>query len=96
MYVTALLAMSAMVGVGLANPLAKEEYAPDTLPYENPGSIFREIAPTCEGGVFHDGNSTGTYKEFGGSECPDTTRIQTKTLTWNSKHIFVLPTWQTD
>ena len=73
MYLTTIWTAGAMLGVAMANPMAKEEYAPDTLPYENPGSMFRQIAPTCGGGVLHDGNVTGSFKDFGGSRCLDTT-----------------------
>lgn len=63
-----LFMMSALAGVAMATPLAKEEWAPDTLPYEHPGAVFRQMQPGCGGGVLRDGNSTGEYKNFGGSE----------------------------
>lgn len=63
-----LLAIGALVGLGYSNPVSKDEYAPDTLAYEHPGSLFRQMQPSCGGGVLHDGNSTGEYKDFGGSE----------------------------
>jgi hypothetical protein len=70
MYTITLLAIGTMVRLGMANSLAKEQYAPDTLPYEHPGSMFRQIHanPTCGGEVLHDGSSTGTYKDFSGSK----------------------------
>lgn len=63
-----LLVIGALAGLSCSTPVAKEEYAPDTLAYERPGSVFRQMQPSCGDGVFHDGNSTGEYKDFGGSE----------------------------
>ncbi|QDS72908.1 hypothetical protein FKW77_007833 [Venturia effusa] len=63
---TSLLTIGALLRLCYSNPLAKDEYAPDTLAYEHPGSVFRQMQPSCGGEVLHDGNSTGEYKDFGG------------------------------
>ncbi|TID27719.1 dienelactone hydrolase family protein [Venturia nashicola] len=61
------LTIGALVGLSYSSSVSsKDEYAPDTLAYEHPGSVFRQMQPSCGGGVLHDGNSTGEYRDFGG------------------------------
>ncbi|KAE9969594.1 hypothetical protein EG327_010560 [Venturia inaequalis] len=62
-----LFMVGALVGSSYSNPVAKDDYAPDTLAYEHPGSVIRQMQPSRGGAVLHDGiNSTGEYKDFGG------------------------------